>query len=211
MRDDLASSAQRLEGEFKTERPGEKASAAAGYLAESEALLASDPRLAMEKAIRAISADPAPGTHWLAFARAAIAVPPKDDSERYFLRDRALNAAYFAYVKLNDRDKEADAVALVGDIQAQQENWRGAINAYKAAIDLKPDPQRQAYYDRLVEERGFRVSSYTVDSDSLTPRACVEFSEPLKEETDFTSFVALSGGTGDNPSPRKARVSASTG
>ncbi len=197
VRDDLQSYSIYLLGELQKRRANQPAGGTDQYLEEGRALQGDNPREALERFISAIVSNPDNGEAWLLFAQTAISIEPKDDSERYTLRDQALNSAYAAYIRLNDKNLEADAVALVGEIQEQQENWRGAINAFKAAVDLKPDPDRQATYDRLVEERGFRIVNYNVDSDSLTPRACVEFSEPLKADVDYQSFVALSGGTGD--------------
>ena len=48
-------------------------------------------------------------------------------------------------------------------------------------------------YEKLRDEQGFRLSDYTVDSDSASPRACFQFSEDLAKRTDFAPFVALAG------------------
>jgi alpha-2-macroglobulin len=197
IREDLESSATYLLGQLRTQKNNPARESAQSFLSEAQGLLGSDARAAYDRASSAIAANPDLGAAWLVFARAARTITPKDDSERYTLRDQALNAAYAAYTRLDDKDGEAEAVAIVAAIQSEQENWRGAINAYKASLDLKPDTDRQAVYDKLVEERGFRITNYTVDADSLTPRACVEFSEPLKAGVDFQSYVAVTGGAAD--------------
>jgi alpha-2-macroglobulin len=196
-RPDLISAASYLLGELKNKHRSIKPSEVSGYMREAESLVGTDPRRAYDRAGAAISGNPDDGMAWLIFSRAALLIIPNDDSERVLLRDQALNAGYAAYARLSDGNNEAEALAIVADIQAQTENWRGAINAYKATLDLKPSADRQAVYDKLVEERGFRITNYTVDSDSLTPRACIEFSEPLKRGVDLQSYVAITGGAVD--------------
>ena len=52
----------------------------------------------------------------------------------------------------------------------------------------------QAAYADLRSRQGFRVIGNTIDTDSATPRACVQFSEPLvKSGVDYTPFVTLDG------------------
>ncbi len=44
------------------------------------------------------------------------------------------------------------------------------------------------------EDHGFRLMDYSVDSDSASPRACFQFSEPLPgRRVDLSPFVSVTG------------------
>ena len=76
-----------------------------------------------------------------------------------------------------------------------REHWRPALNAYRGEPRSSPTirASRQTY-EALREEHGFRILDYKVDSDSASPRACFQFSEPLaRGKVDFAPYVAVSG------------------
>ena len=54
-----------------------------------------------------------------------------------------------------------------------------ALSAYKASLALVESQTVRAAYDDLSARQGFRVTGNTIDNDSATPRACVQFSETL--------------------------------
>ena len=99
-----------------------------------------------------------------------------------------------AYQRAQSRAEEAAALALLGEISAKQEEWRPALNAYRASLQLADNPAIRRTYEALRAEHGFRILDYKVDSDSASPRVCFQFSEELdRGKLDFTPFVAVSG------------------
>ena len=92
------------------------------------------------------------------------------------------------------RADEARALAYLGQLDAKGENWRPALNAYRASLDRDTSNSIQATYDDLLDKHGFHVEAEQIDSDSASPRACFPFSESLAHGVDFTPFIAVSGG-----------------
>ncbi len=153
-----------------------------------------DVRQALDLYAAAASADPADQANWLGYAQAARAVPFKDYNERYMLQSRASAAAYLAYQKARTPRDEAIALALLGQVYAERNYNRPALNVYRTSLQIADDPATRRIYEALREKYGFRITDFKVDSDSASPRACFEFSEPLAGgKIDFSPFVAVSG------------------
>ena len=153
-----------------------------------------DVRQALDLYAAAASADPADQANWLGYAQAARAVPFKDYNERYMLQSRASAAAYLAYQKARTPRDEAIALALLGQVYAERNYNRPALNVYRTSLQIADDPATRRIYEALREKYGFRITDFKVDLDSASPRACFEFSEPLAGgKIDFSPFVAVSG------------------
>ena len=73
------------------------------------------------------------------------------------------------------------------------QNYRQALNAYKASLELESSVAVQAAYDDLKARQGFRVTGNTLDNDNAAPRACVQFSEKLVKSVDYSPFVTVNG------------------
>ncbi len=198
LRNDLANDAQRLEERLKRDVAASDKPAAA-LLREAEARLArGDARGALPFANAAVVGNARNVGAWLALARAAIAIEPKDYRERYDLRQQALAAAYAAYQRAASKPDEAASLAVLGRVFEVAQQWRPALTVYRLSLAAEDDATLRATYEKLRETRGFRVLSYKVDSDAASPRACFEFSEALaRKGIDFAPYVAISGGKGD--------------
>ncbi|MFO1149629.1 MAG: alpha-2-macroglobulin [Alsobacter sp.] len=195
VRDDLASDGVRLEEQLRKEGAAGAANRQAAQLRkDGEGLIGRDPRRALALLTASLAADAKPGGTWLSWARAALAVDPKDSGERWRLNERATVAAYVAYTRAATRPEEAAALAALGEVYQRREIWRPALDAYRASLAAADDAAVRATYQALREEHGFRISDYKVDSDSASPRACFQFSDPLaRGKVDFTPFVAVAG------------------
>ena len=197
VRDDLASEAVRLEERVRTEAAAAREARPAAELRREFdlAMNRGDPRRALALATAAAAAEPRVAANWMAYARAANAVNPRDWSERYQLQERATTAAYLAYQRAATRADEATSLALLGETYANRQFWRYSLQAYRASLQLaEAAPVRAAYQD-LREKHGFRLLDYQVDSDSASPRVCFRFSEPLRGKVDYTPFLAVTGAT----------------
>ncbi|MBL8572131.1 MAG: alpha-2-macroglobulin family protein [Hyphomicrobiaceae bacterium] len=194
VRDDLASEAIRLEATILKEikpsgRPQAQLKAEAIRLAGL-----GEWRKSYDFARQSIAALPTDWQAWRLLAEAAVEISPKDYSEKWQMQQVGLTAAYAAYQRTTSASDEADALATLSYAYSHREYWRAAIDTMKLSIERKDDPERRDRYVELREEHGFRILDYKVDSDSASPRVCVEFSEDLsRTQKDFSPFVVVSG------------------
>ncbi|HEU5445338.1 MAG TPA: alpha-2-macroglobulin family protein, partial [Pseudolabrys sp.] len=141
-----------------------------------------------------VAAAPDDATSWLRLSRAVLQIKPRDDREKALLLDRASTAAYIAYQRSRDRNVEADSLSVLGRTLADRQQWRGALDSLRLSLELSETADLRSQYEKLRAEHGFRLLDYTVDSDSISPRACFQFSEELPgRRTDFSPFVAVAG------------------
>ncbi|WP_441965729.1 alpha-2-macroglobulin family protein [Microvirga sp. 2MCAF38] len=199
VREDLAGQVIRLEQSFKTDnaRAISGKSAVQLYSDGSNLMTRGKPREAASAYMAAIGADPTNWATWAAFVKAALAIEPKDWSERYKLREMMTTGAYAAYQRAANPANEAAALALLGQVYAAQESWRPSLSAYAASLKLKDDAGVRDTYEALRAEHGFRITGFKVDSDAATPRVCFQFSDPLATgKVDFAPYVTVSANSG---------------
>ncbi|MCY0094942.1 alpha-2-macroglobulin family protein [Hoeflea ulvae] len=151
----------------------------------------------MEGAVRnyavAVAADPERSPAWTELSRAASSYAPQDAQLTRSLRSVAVSAAINGYWTSRTVSTRADALAALGEALEGVQNWRPAISAYLASLELREVPALRSTYADLRNRYGFRVVDNTVDADSETPRVCVQFSENLVKGEDYSRFVALNG------------------
>ncbi len=159
--------------------------------AADAAMETGDPRSAYQGYGAAIGMTPDDSALWTKLSRAALATKPTD-SEGSFLQQAAVSGALNGYLTSHTTSSRADAlVALAVALEARGDS-RPALNAYKASLEVLPSKTVEAAYKDLRARKGFRVTDYTVDTASQTPRICVLFSEILaNSDLDFASFLLL--------------------
>ncbi|MGC1667016.1 MAG: MG2 domain-containing protein, partial [Pseudolabrys sp.] len=141
-----------------------------------------------------VTVAPDDASSWLRLARTILQIKPRDDREKALLFDRASTAAYIAYQRAGDRNLEADSLSFLGRTLADRQQWRGALDSLRLSLELRETAELRGQYEKLRAEHGFRLLDFTVDSDSIAPRACFQFSEELPgRRTDFSPFVAVAG------------------
>jgi hypothetical protein len=118
-----------------------------------------------------VAAAPDDATSWLRLSRAVLQIKPRDDREKALLLDRASTAAYIAYQRARDRNVEADSLSVLGRTLADRQQWRGALDSLRLSLELRETADLRSQYEKLRAEHGFRLLDYTVDSDSISPRA----------------------------------------
>src|SRR5947209_468754 len=190
----LASDAVRLEAQVRKDADGRPQKPVDQLRRD---MLTAAARNDTQAALRVLSQTVAPDTKnaasWLSYARTALAVPANSASA-YQLKNQAAAAAYLAYQRAGTKPDEAAALVLLADIYASRQEWRPALNAYRASLASNDVPAVRTTYQRLREEHGFRIVDYKVDNESASPRACFQFSEPLaRGRVDFAPYVAVSG------------------
>jgi uncharacterized protein YfaS (alpha-2-macroglobulin family) len=131
---------------------------------------------------------------WRNLSVALTRVESDNYSEKESLREQAVGAAWRAYQLSGDAKTRARALAVLANAFATKEDWRPALDTYKASLALVDGPDARHAYDAMRAEHGFRALDYSVDSDAASPRACVQFSEDLaKGRVDFSPYVVLRG------------------
>ncbi len=141
----------------------------------------------------AISADPKDAGAWYALAKLGAQADDAQADNRYEYVSRGQTAAYAAYQRAAGAPAQAEALALLGNLFARHEQWRPAIDAYRAALDRQENEDRRKLYEDLRAQHGFRILDYKVDNESASPRVCFNFSESLARKTDFAPYVAVAG------------------
>lgn len=110
------------------------------------------------------------------------------------LREFAISAAINAYQLTRTNSKRAQVLGLLARALENQSSFRPALTAYKRSLELVNSPVLSAAYLDLYRREGFRVTGNTVDTDTASPRACIQFSEPLlKSGVDYGDFVSVDG------------------
>src|SRR5689334_5279123 len=141
-----------------------------------------------------VAAAPDDATSWLRLSRAVLQIKPRDDREKALLLDRASTAAYVAYQRAPDRNVEAESLSVLGRTLAERQQWRDALDSLRVSLELRETAELRSQYEKLRAEYGFRLLDFTVDADSIAPRACFQFSEELPgRRTDFSPFVVVAG------------------
>ena len=193
-RDDLADAAIKLEAQIKSDAGNFSKPAATLRRDADAAFQKNDFRAGMLVLGQLVAAAPDDATSWLRLSRAVLQIKPRDEREKALLLDRASTAAYIAYQRARDRNVEADSLSVLGLTLADRQQWRGALDSLRLSLGLRETADLRSQYEKLRAEHGFRLLDYTVDSDSVSPRACFQFSEELPgRRTDFSPFVAVAG------------------
>ncbi|BCJ90244.1 alpha-2-macroglobulin [Terrihabitans soli] len=158
-----------------------------------EAVKKDDWRAALNAFGAAIAVDPKSEQAWRNYAISLLRVKA-ESSETYEFPGKAKASAYRAYLLSKDAKAEARNLAILAEAYTRAEEYRQALNAYKESLKLFDHPEVRAAYQTALEEHGFRVTNYSVDADTASPRACMEFSENLaKGRVDFAPFVSVVG------------------
>jgi uncharacterized protein YfaS (alpha-2-macroglobulin family) len=158
-----------------------------------EAVKKDDWRAALNAFGAAIAVDPKSEQAWRNYAISLLRVKA-ESSETYEFPSKAKAAAYKAYQLSKDAKAEARNLAILAEAYIRAEEYSQALNAFKESLKLNEHPEVRAAYQSALEEHGFRVTENSVDADTASPRACMEFSEPVaKGRVDFAPFVSVVG------------------
>jgi alpha-2-macroglobulin len=166
-----------------------------GLREQAQTLLANgDLRGAREAFIAALQLDPSDPVLWTGFARAMAGLEAGPGESSYEFKQAASSAAQIAYRLSRTAPVRAGALAVLAAALDQRSLYRPALEAYKASLALESSAEVQAAYAELRERRGFRVVDHSVDSDSSSPRICIQFSEQLvRTGVDYAPFVSVNG------------------
>ncbi|WP_420847969.1 alpha-2-macroglobulin family protein [Nitratireductor luteus] len=163
--------------------------------AAGQALTAYDGSNAMANFEAAIAIEPQDAALWTGLARAATIAQPDRNRSGYVLQRAGTSAGVIAYRLSRTAYDRADALAALAAALEKRTLFRPAISTYEASLALRSSPEVQALYAELKRTKGFRVVDHSVDSDSATPRVCVQFSEELvKSGVDYSQYLTVDNG-----------------
>ncbi|MBB4955772.1 uncharacterized protein YfaS (alpha-2-macroglobulin family) [Agrobacterium vitis] len=139
--------------------------------------------------LSALAVSPDDASLWIDAARAGNATKNNRDAA-----NQGLYAAIVGYELTRTAKARAEALAVMAKGLERNENYRAALSAYKLSLDLVADKSVRAAYLALKATKGFRIIGNTVDADGASPRACVQFSDPLVARgVDYTPYVTVDG------------------
>ncbi|MCO5065352.1 MAG: alpha-2-macroglobulin family protein [Rhizobiaceae bacterium] len=191
----MSDEAAALRRERMSAQEGDAALGLSGLVAAGQgAMSASDPRTAMDQFARALSIAPDDSALWTQYARAILGVQPANGSETYALQRNGTAAAINAYTSSRTTGDRAAALAALAAALDKRDQFRPALQAYEASLELVNDSTLRAEYEDLKARKGFRIVDHTIDSDNSAPRICAQFSEDLvKTGVDYAPFVTVDG------------------
>jgi alpha-2-macroglobulin len=188
----LADEAERFRHEVIAGRSRESADPVMLSSAAVQAFNGGDRRAAAELYRQAIARTADDPVMWMGLARALLGTRPGDRD--YDLEQQATSAALNAFLLTRGEQARAQSLALLASALERRSNFRPALEAYKASLELADSESVRQAYTSLDAKRGFRVIGNSVESDNPSPRICIQFSEPLVgSRMDYGHFVTLDG------------------
>jgi len=131
---------------------------------------------------------------WRDLARVWAQADGKNGADTRRMRREALLAAINAYLR-SDGDA-ARAASLNEMAERLRDNGRGRdmIPALRLSQQLRPARATEERLEYAISNYGFRVTGHSVDSDPVTARLCVQFSEELAPAgVDYAPYVRVPG------------------
>ncbi|MEM7188060.1 MAG: MG2 domain-containing protein, partial [Pseudomonadota bacterium] len=131
---------------------------------------------------------------WRELARLWGKVKGENTSDRRRFQRDALSAAINAYLRTEGEASRATALVEMAARLEATNRGRLMIPALQLAQSLAPRKETQNQLASAISKYGFRVVDHTVDSDPVTARMCVQFSEELAEAgVDYAPYVVVEG------------------
>lgn len=128
---------------------------------------------------------------WQGLSRATLAAAQSSDAS-WQIKQAATSSAVLAYQFSRTVPDRAEALSNLAKALELRDNFRPAIDSYKASLALQSSAAVSADYESLRLRKGFRIVDHTIDSDSANPRVCIQLSESLmKSGIDYASFVTV--------------------
>ena len=163
--------------------------------AADSAMHAGDARAASQNYRSALAIADDQSDVWSRLAEALLAIQPENSDETAELSRDASSAAAIGYELTRTVTQRAQSLAVLAKALDRRDLYRPALQAYEASLTLSNDATVRAAYLDLKSRKGFRVIGNTVETDSATPRACIQFSEQLvKSGQDYAPFITINDG-----------------
>lgn len=109
-------------------------------------------------------------------------------------RSKAISGALEMYRLAEGNQQISDALNALARALVLSDRYRPALEAYKKSLATLENPKVRATYEALNADHGFRMLDYSVDSDAVNPRVCLQFSERLDaDNVEYTDYLRLNG------------------
>lgn len=127
---------------------------------------------------------------WTEYASLLLNVRENNYKLRRDYATRALQASINGYLRSETKGERTAALVVMANALQRLDRGRESIPALRLAQQLQPRDDLQTALDKAIAKYGFRVDDTLVDSDSVAPRICVEFTEDLvRSGLDYDPFV----------------------
>jgi len=153
-----------------------------------------DPREAINLFGAALNINDSPNI-WADLSRTYLAIKRGGYQERRTWRRRGMAASINAYLRTKTPSQQATVLNQMAVALERRGNGRQMIEALRLSIKLSRREETQAALERAIGKYGFRVLKHTVDSNAVSPRICVNFSESLHDAVEYGPYVRLEGQT----------------
>ena len=132
------------------------------------------------------------GDLWAEYARLLLAIKTDDSGRRTKYEQRAVNASINAYLRGKGKGARVSALMTMARALERARRGRAMIPALRLAGSIQSRQDIDDALDVAIGKYGFRISESTVESDSVAPRICAEFTDPLvKTGVDYETYVRL--------------------
>ncbi len=129
---------------------------------------------------------------WLEYARLNLPAARQSQQNAQLYRERSLSAAVNAYLRADKAPQRHNILVQMGATLEALGRGRDTVQALRLAQALSPRDDTAVALDAAIGKYGFRITENEVQSDSIRPRICVNFSEPLvKAGVDYSTYVQL--------------------
>ncbi|MEP0518921.1 MAG: alpha-2-macroglobulin family protein [Hyphomicrobiales bacterium] len=131
---------------------------------------------------------------WRAFANTYWRSRSNKWQEKRDYQSKAISGALEMYRLAEGNRQISEALNALARALALSDRYRPALEAYKKSLATFESPRVRADYEALDADHGFRMLDYSVDSDAVNPRVCLQFSERLDtDNVEYTDYLRLNG------------------
>ena len=129
---------------------------------------------------------------WAEYARLLLVASQFDSNQQRSMLEQSYLAAVNAYLRADSKPAQHSILIIMGDALEKIDRGRDKVQALRLAQLLQPRDDTSLALDDAIGKYGFRIIDNVVESDSVRPRVCVNFSEQLaKSGVDYATFVQL--------------------
>ncbi len=129
---------------------------------------------------------------WAEYARLLLTSKSDNSKVRKERQNQAISASLNAFLRADSPAGKASALGVLATALEQVGRGRDMIDTLRLAQSLQSRQEAEMRLEKAISKYGFRVTSSSVESDSVAPRICAEFSERLaRAGIDYEPFVRL--------------------
>ena len=103
----------------------------------------------------------------------------QDEETRDRAKERTRQAAWNAYQAARVPFERARALFRLGELYDRAKEPKQALAAFREGLDLEDNPRIAKRYQELADAHAFQIKGVEVESDSATPKICLQFSDDL--------------------------------